>query len=231
MLVTLTIIRYPVKFIPFGFIAMGLFRLPLSMDKNISFFKLMGCGKNGTFDKQPDIRQWAILTVHKNNLQNENSVSPFISHWLKIFQCEIYSLRLKPVEGHGDWDGMKPFGVLPVKSDFNGSLAVLTRATIRLSKLKYFWKHVAPVAAIMKTSKGFLMSVGIGEVPWIKQATFSVWENKESMKSFAYQMRQHTEVIKKTREEKWYSEDMYIRFQILTVKGTLNGINPLEGKL
>ncbi|MEO5985266.1 MAG: spheroidene monooxygenase, partial [Ferruginibacter sp.] len=186
MMTTLLIIRYPVKFIPFGFIAMGLFRIPLAMNKNISFFKLLGCGKNGTFDKQPDTRQWAILTVHKNNIQSENFLSPFISHWIKTFNCEKYTLWLNPLEGHGQWDGKFPFGMLPAKSDFKGPLAVLTRATIRLGKLSYFWKHVAPVAAIMKSAAGLLMSVGIGEMPWIKQATFSVWENKESMKSFAY---------------------------------------------
>jgi hypothetical protein len=27
-------------------------------------------------------------------------------------------------------------------------------------------------------------------------------------------MQQHKEVIKKTRQEKWYSEDMFVRFMI-----------------
>jgi hypothetical protein len=50
MQVSLTIIKYPNRFIPFAFFAMALHRLPLWQHKNISFYKLMGTGKNGTFD-------------------------------------------------------------------------------------------------------------------------------------------------------------------------------------
>ena len=52
-----------------------------------------------------------------------------------------------------------------------------------------------------QSAKGLIISYGIGEMPWIKQATFSVWENKNAMKDFAYNMQQHTEVIQKTRNE------------------------------
>jgi len=53
----------------------------------------------------------------------------------------------------------------------------------------------------MKKAKGFLGSVGIGEIPWIKQATFSIWSSKSAMKSFAYHMQEHATVIAKTRKE------------------------------
>jgi heme-degrading monooxygenase HmoA len=109
--------------------------------------------------------------------------------------------------------------------------AVLTRATIRLNRLQNFWQHVDGVAKHMTTAEGFITSLGIGEVPWIKQATFSIWESKESMKAFSYKMREHVDVIKKTREEKWYSEDMFVRFKILHSIGSIHNANPLEGKL
>ena len=51
------------------------------------------------------------------------------------------------------------------------------------------------------------------------------------MKNFAYQMKEHTEVIRKTRKENWYSEDMFVRFKPLKISGTIKGINPLEGIL
>jgi len=51
------------------------------------------------------------------------------------------------------------------------------------------------------------------------------------MKAFAYRNKEHAEVIKKTREQRWYSEDMFIRFRITGSTGTLRGSNPLEGKL
>ena len=83
----------------------------------------------------------------------------------------------------------------------------------------------------MAGAKGFICSLGIGEMPWIKQATFSIWQSKADMKDFAYQLKDHAEVIRLTRQEKWYSEDMFVRFTIIGSAGTIKGINPLKGKL
>ena len=218
MQVSLTIIKYPTRFIPFAFFAMSIHRLPLLLHKNISFYKLMGTGKNGTFDKKPDLKQWAIMAAHKHETSaftiNE-LYGNFIQKWFSFFNCEIITYMLEPIEGHGTWDGKKPFGILPAKSDYEGKIAVITRATIKLNKLKYFWQNVAPIANKMNSSKGFLTSYGVGEIPWIKQATFSIWQSKEDMKNFAYGMKEHAEVIQKTRQQKWYSEDMFTRFKVL----------------
>jgi heme-degrading monooxygenase HmoA len=52
-------------------------------------------------------------------------------------------------------------------------------------------------------------------VPLTKQATFSIWESEAEMKAYAYKMRAHQEVIKRTRDENWYSEEMFLRFRLL----------------
>lgn len=224
---------------------MAFFRLPLMLNKKINFRKLLGCGKNGTFDIHPDLRQWGLLTVsdfqfpvsgktnnHKLQTINYKLIyGSFISRWYTFFNCEIWTIVLEPIEGHGTWDGKKPFGNLPKQTEFEGPVAVLTRATIKLNKLKNFWANVAGATAGMNSAEGFIASVGIGEVPWIKQATFSLWQSKAHMKQFAYKMQEHTEVIQKTRQEKWYSEDMFVRFKPIACFGTLQGKNPLEGKL
>ncbi|MEO8768997.1 MAG: spheroidene monooxygenase [Ferruginibacter sp.] len=239
MQVSLTIIRYPKLFIPFAFFAMVMHRFPLWFNKKISFYKLMGSGRNGTFDKKPDLQQWAILSVHslpvvENGDKNllKNLYGSFISGWFHFFNCETFTILLCPIQSHGLWDGKKAFGEfsngIEKPAAGNEVIAVLTRATIRPGKLKYFWQHVAPVAAKMTTAKGFIMSVGIGEIPWIKQATFSIWETTDDMKAFAYGMQEHVEVIKKTRQQKWYKEDMFVRFKIIKSVGTLRGINPLK---
>lgn len=236
MLVTLTIIRYPARYVPMAILSMAIFRLPLYFNKKISFYKLMGTGRNGTFDKRPEWKQWAILAVHNNEIQvaqsaefHSNLHGGFIKKWLRFFQCETYSMALEPQEGHGLWDGKQPFGALERKADGEGPVAVLTRATIRLSKLKRFWGHVDAVASQMAGAPGFVTSIGVGEVPYIKQATFSVWKSREEMKAFAYQLHEHREVVRKTRQEKWYSEDLFVRFKLLGSWGSLQGKQPLEG--
>jgi len=240
MLVTLTIIRYPKKYIPFALIAMALHRLPLWLNKKVSFYKLLGCGKNGTFDKHPDWQQWGIMAVQSNSMvvpdlnkasHINNLYGPFINKWVCFFKCETWTIFLEPIEGHGRWDGKEPFGEITKHTNYDGIIATLTRATIRISKLKAFWQSVASAANEMAFAKGFISSVGIGEMPYIKQATFSIWQSKDDMKAFAYQMHQHTAIIQKTRKERWYSEDMFVRFKPLQTFGTIKGNDPLAGKL
>jgi hypothetical protein len=235
----LTVVRYPKWLAWAGFLSMAFFRFPLYFNKKAFFYKLMGCGKNGTFDKTPDLRQWGLLVVtatqeaefSKKNINQKKIYGRFITSWWKFFNCTNWTMVLEPIEGHGTWDGKKAFGNLPKNSDYEGMIAVLTRATIRINRLSNFWKHVDGVAKKMASSKGFITSLGIGEVPWIKQATLSIWDSKESMRTFSYKMSEHAEVIRKTREEKWYSEDMFVRFKIIASTGTLNHENPLKGKL
>lgn len=240
MICTLTIVRYPKWLGWAGFVSMALFRLPLWLSKENSFWKLMGSGKNGTFDIRPDWRQWAVLEVWRPAsgvgsvviTQKAKPVTPtFLLSWWQFFHCEKWTLVLEAIEGHGSWDGKQCFGNLSKQTDYEGLIAVLTRATIRLSKLNSFWKNVDGVARHMAGADGFITSLGIGEVPFIKQATFSIWETKAQMKQFAYQAREHAEVIRKTRKEDWYSEDMFVRFKILASSGTLRGESPLERKL
>lgn len=238
MTAVLTIARYP-RFLGFaGFLSMALFRMPLLLHKNINFWKLLGTGRNGTFDIHPDWRQWGILIVenkrsgHSKTHLNHNFIyGSFITGWWKFFACETWTIFLDPVEGHGAWDGKEVFGKLPKQSEYEGIIAVLTRATIRVSKLAAFWKNVDSVAAKMEGAPGFITSLGIGEVPWIKQATFSIWKSKNEMKNFSYKMNEHTKVIQKTKMENWYSEDMFIRFKPVASFGTLHGKDPLGGNL
>ncbi|MBV9988881.1 MAG: hypothetical protein JO301_14475 [Chitinophagaceae bacterium] len=136
---------------------------------------------------------------------------------------------MQPVEGHGSWDGQQCFGELPRQSGYKEQIAVLTRATIRTGKLRRFWKHAAQ-AAPAPGIPGYRGSIGIGEMPWIKQATFSIWESSQHLKAWAYQSAAHSDVIRKTRSENWYSEEMFVRFAIRSVAGTIRGENPLERK-
>ncbi|HLD53828.1 MAG TPA: hypothetical protein VJA82_11020 [Sediminibacterium sp.] len=228
MIATLSIVRYPHFLGWAGFLSMAFFRLPLWMSKKTKFYKLMGCGRNGTFDKTPDWRQWALLTISTKD--NAGFRPSFISTWWKFFGVEIWELQLDPIEGHGTWDGKTVFGDLPKQSSYEGAIGILTRATIRPSQLGRFWSHVDAIAQQMAGADGFITSVGIGEVPWIKQATFSIWESKEQMRQFAYKMKEHAEVVKKTHQEKWYSEDMFVRFKPLKSTGSLNGKLPFEIK-
>ena len=229
MIVSVTIVRYPKLLIPFALLAMAVHRLPLWLQKGCTFWKLMGSGHNGTFDLQPDWQQWALLAVWDNRDTFEQFYqSSFIAGWWRLFTTEKWTILCEPLQSHGKWDGKDPFASIPV-NDYEGPVAVLTRATIRLSKLKGFWSNVDSVANMMTSAKGYITSFGIGEAPVYRQATFSIWESLEDVKAFAYRSREHAEVIKKTRNENWYSEELFARFKPVASFGTIKGKDPLNG--
>ena len=213
MVCIVSIICYPKWLSFFGILSMAIFHLPLKVQKNISFYKLMGTGKNGGFDIQPQWNQWVILRVID---KGEIGLPQFIQWFLKMFNCTSETFFLKPYNSYGVWDGKKCFGNLSNKNEpTQTKIAVLTRATIRFSKLNAFWKNVPAVNTNILNSKGLIYSIGMGEIPLIKQATLSIWENIDAMKSFAYQQKEHVSVIQKTRKEDWYSEEMFTRFEVL----------------
>ena len=224
MFMSLTIVRYPGWAIPLAFISMALFRLPLMFTRGLTFWKLLGCGRNGTFDITPDLKQWGLLAVWETEADFDRfRHNSFLQRWWIVFADEQWTILCQPVESHGKWDGEEPFTKSPSAKNYQGKIAVLTRASIRPAKLRGFWRNVPAVAGIIKDAKGFITSFGIGEVPFIRQATFSIWESLDDVKQFAYQQRTHAEVIKMTRTEDWYSEELFARFIPLKTYGTLGG--------
>lgn len=222
-MVLLCVADYPWYFSVFGLISMAVFNIPLYFNNQIRFFKLMGCGKNGSFDVQPDLKKWALMVFFKPQSNSscfgpaKKMLSPgtFIQCWYRLFRAKMTCFQLQPFNGHGSWDGFsfeKSNESLPETKEM---VAVLTRASIRLSKVFDFWKAVPAASKNLGEQKGLKFTIGIGEIPFIKQATFSIWESTEDLKNYAYRQNEHKNVIQRTRKEKWYSEEMFIRFRII----------------
>lgn len=231
MIVSLTIVRYPKICIPFALLAMALHRLPMRFQKGCSFWRLLGTGKKGTFDLYPDWQQWGILACWEDREGFDVFYKEsFISKWWKFFRAEQWTILCEPLQSHGSWDRVEPFNA-PVQPDYQGPMVVLTRATIRFKRLKTFWADADAVSAIMDDATGLIASFGIGEMPVYRQATFSVWNTVEDMRRFAYQSAEHTEVIRKTKEEGWYSEELFARFKPIAAFGTLHHADPLKGMI
>ncbi|WP_131537965.1 DUF3291 domain-containing protein [Pedobacter nototheniae] len=225
MITALTITKYRLTAIPFAFLGMAVLRLPMWLNKKCRFWKLMGSGKNAQVDLAPNFKHWAILTNWDNitDCQNfyENS---FAIKWFRLFKKEEFTVFLKPLASHGLWSGEQPFYTDKDQAKTNGRIAVITRAAIRLNRVKEFQQNIKKAADAMRVAPGFIIAAGIGEAPFFRQATFSIWEDSESMKNYAYKTMDHANVIKLTRERKWYSEELFARFEILEISGSLNGI-------
>jgi hypothetical protein len=211
-----------------AFKAMQLAHRQLKRIEGLRFYKLLGTGAGNGFSWYPDYSTYGLMTVW-----NEKSAADRFMQSSEIYSEYVHKsdeqlvFRLKPIEAHGTWSNQNPFEKM--EADPEKPIAVLTRATINLKSVFSFWKTVKNVSKEVKVAPGQLFSKGIGEWPLIQQATFSAWENMKTMKEYAYRNRYHSEVIKKTRKNGWFREEMFARFQIEQVEGSWFGENPMQG--
>lgn len=197
-----------------AFSQMGLGPRKWSNLTGLSFFKLLGTGGGNGFSLWPDFSTYAILMVWSH----EKKAKTFESHpLLQAYRKRAATSRrltLTNFKSHGLWSKQQPFEAhSEVQPD--APVAIITRATLRWSRLFSFWRHVPSASRSIETAKGVRYFKGIGEWPFIQQATISIWDNQKAVMEFAYKQKTHAEIVKKTRQKKWYAEDLFARFHIL----------------
>ena len=77
---------------------------------------------------------------------------------------------------------------------------------------------IGDASKAISNAKGVSFFKGIGELPLFEQATFSIWNDINCINKFAYQNKIHSNIIKKSQIQKWYSEDLFARFLIKSDK-------------
>ena len=75
-----------------------------------------------------------------------------------------------------------------------------------------------------------LFKIGIGEVPFLHQITFSIWPSTQSMAEFARHDGPHAKAISAVRKGLWFKEELYARFAVLDSQGCWMGQDPLKMK-
>lgn len=196
--------------------------------KGQTFYKLLGSGRGLGFSPWPDWSIYSLLQVW----DTEEEAMEFMekSSLMKSYKgqsIETYTVYLKNFKVHGKWSGKKPFIQSEELDASNPYVAVITRALIRPSKLRRFWAYVPESQKPIETAAGLVYTKGIGEVPFLQMATFSIWDSVEGLNNFAYKSREHQKAIKLTRELDWYSEELFSRFQPYKTEGTWEGKNLL----
>ncbi len=203
---------------------MQLARPGLKRTEGLTWFRLLGTGSGNGFWFIPEFKIFALLAVW----ENENYADNFFAH-AKLFQeynekaSEIRTVYMKPLQSKGSWGDVNPFeGNI---GNNESPIAVITRATIRFPALFNFWRHVPAASRRVVQSPGLIFSAGIGEWPLIQMATFSIWENEKAMKSYAYKSPEHLTAIKKAREQNWFREELFARFDPYRTAGEWKGFS------
>ncbi len=236
MLTTITIFTLRPGQRRWGLAQMGISPRLLKQVPGLRFFQLLGSGAANGFGFLPNLDRYGFLGVWDSA---EAATAFFAAHALwadyQRRSRETWTAELAPLRSHGLWNGLNPFDyptdALGTGPDAAGPVAVLTRASIRLRRAWRFWGFVEPTSRALAEAPGVRLAIGLGELPLVRQATFSVWDSAEAMQEYAYRDVRHREVIQLTRREGWYGEELFARFRVLSSRGTVDGQSPFTGEI
>ncbi|MEM9433403.1 MAG: spheroidene monooxygenase [Pseudomonadota bacterium] len=209
---------------------MGAARIALPRTPGIGFWKLLGSGTGEGFTPLPNTGVYAILaTWPSEEIAREQTKSSTLFRRYQAWASEHWTLFLRPNSVRGQWSKTDPFQ--PDFTHKQGALAALTRATIKPRVALKFWRRVPAISSVIGDDPNVIFKIGVGEVPWFHQVTFSIWPDAQTMAEFARRDGPHARAIQAVRAGHWFSEELYARFTILGSRGTWEGVDPLSRNL
>lgn len=214
-LVTLHVWRVPRAKVPAALARMSVDRGRARRTPGVRFAKMLGTGRGFTL-RESDPTRWAKLSTW-----SEPGADPVADSWARLAD-ETLRVDLRPLASTGRWSGREPFGN-PTPGRYDGPLAALTRARLVPTRAAAFWRAVPPVHADLQRSPGLRASLAVGEAPVGLQGTFSLWDSAAALRAFAYDGAAHREAITQTTRVGWYAEELFARFEVLGIEGTLDG--------
>ena len=211
----------PRKGIPFAFLSMAIDRMRSRKFTGISFSKLLGTGSGQTFTPSDAVlTRWGMVVAIDENRIEAFDQSSIITNWRKRSTSEFRAV-LSPLSSHGLWAKKNPFDFIAPLSNPDAQIAALTRARIKWNKNFIFWKSVPPVVIDLHSNPGLNAAIGIGEAPIGLQGTFSLWNSASALRDFAYKGKAHQVAIAQTQSIRWYSEELFARFEVLELRGEI----------
>ncbi|MBB6017671.1 hypothetical protein ACFP9V_17950 [Deinococcus radiopugnans] len=224
-LVTLTVNRFAAADTRAGMRRMATDHVYLRGLPGLEFYRLLGTGQGVKLSLSVDPRRWARFAVWQSRTAFELFEASPWRRKERGLVADTATLLLSPVRWHGRWAGQEPLGRAAAHaSSGERPVAVLTRAVIRPARLAAFWRAVPGTQVFAADQPGLISALGLGEWPLLQQATFSVWQDEASMRAYAYQGHAHRRAIARTRQENWYSEELFARFEVQEVRGVWAGL-------
>lgn len=218
-IVTLSLYRFDTPWNKaWAFVMMGLARFELYRTPHLKFWKLLGSGTGEGFTPIPNWGVYAILCVWDDRVLGRRAYDrhPLFARY-KRHSAQAATLFLEAFSTRGEWSGHRPFSIRTQEDD--GPVAILTRATVRWSKIVNFWKHAPAISERIGANPDVLFKIGLGEVPLRQQLTFSIWQNVNDMAQFAHSNGAHKAAIECVRSGRWFKEELYARFNITEIEG------------
>ena len=206
--------------IPLALLHMAIDRFLLSRIPGVTFFKSIGTGTGEKFtpsDANPHVWGLIVVTDDAEDIASLEKSFP-IRSWRRNSISEL-KLVLSPISSHGKWAGKDPFKV--VEKLQGKQVVAITRARIKWKMNLLFWRSVPAVTDSLHNQPGLIRAIGIGEAPIGLQGTLSIWSDELALRAFAYKGEAHTAAIAATEKHRWYSEELFARFALVSEQGSI----------
>lgn len=210
--------------VPWAWSRLVLQGLPLRQVPGLRFCKVLGSGQGGGFGVVPSATHQGLFL----SFDGLDSASCFVqqSPVLAAYRSHAQALcvaLLRARSSRGSWSGHRLELTAPVdQAPGAGPLAALTRASIQPLRARAFWKLSPAAEAALARAPGCRLAVGLGEMPLLRQATFSLWDNAAAMDAYA-RSGAHQQAIRASYGGNHFSEAMFVRFEPLLVQGSWQG--------
>ncbi|MCU1362135.1 MAG: putative monooxygenase [Ilumatobacteraceae bacterium] len=204
---------------------LGLDRRRLKHVPGLRFWRLLGTGRGSNTGPGSDLHRTALFAVWDDDAALEAHLirtAPRI-----VAADESWHVRLRALGGHGSWRGVDVLGQLVPARSTTGPVAIITRADVRPRSWRSFRQAGPMVSEELQSADGLLAVVGFGEAPIGRLGTFSLWRDIDAVRAFARQP-QHLDVVRRTRDQSWYGEELFARFQPYSSSGRWDGRDPLR---
>jgi spheroidene monooxygenase len=186
----------------------------------VQFVKMVGAGSREGFFPVPDtgvegvLCAWPSLGHAREQVRGARVYAAMRAH-----AEESVTLYLETTRVWGRWAGGEPFEPGPDRT-LRPPIVALTRAAIKARHAIDFWRKTPAIRAEIPEQDHLLFRIGLAEIPWVNQITFTVWDDAEAMRAFAYRPGgPHTTAVEAVRKNGWFSEELYARFRVVGVDG------------
>ncbi len=200
-------------------------RRPLRRVPGLAFSRVLGTGRGADTGPSADLRRTGLFAVWDSEADLDRFLAAAPRAWAQV--AERYDVRLRGIGGHGTWRGTAVLAGLE-RGDDRGPIAVVTRADVRAAAWRRFRAAGPAVSRELQGAPGLLAVAGVGELPIGRLGTFSLWSDVDAVTAFA-RSPAHADVVRRTRAERWYGEELFARFEPFGASGTWDGRDPLGG--
>ena len=184
------------------------------------FSKVMGSGSDGGFGLRPSSTRQALFCLFADEASADSFLASRITQSYASRSHEFCTAKLRAYSCKGTWAGHAI--AVTAATPEGGPIATLTRASIRPWAALRFWRLQPASEVSLNQASGCLLATGVGEAPFFRQATFSLWTGVDAMNTYA-RTGAHLSAIRAANAGQFFSESMFVRFVPLAISGSWRG--------